>query len=590
MTGNGWFQIFLLLGATLAVTKPLGTFMTRVFNREKTFLDPVLRPVEKLVYRLTGVDEQHEMRWTEYTVAMLLFSGVSMVLLYLIQRAQQWLPFNPQKMVNVPPALAFNTAASFTTNTNWQNYSGESTMSYFTQMAGLAYHNFVSAATGIVLALVIIRGLARKETEKLGNFWVDMTRCLLWVLLPLCLIGSLALVSQGVVQNLKPYTTVELTEPQSVQVTGADGKTSTQVVSQQVIAQGPVASQEIIKELGTNGGGFFGANSAHPFENPTPLSNFIEMFAIFAIASSLTYTLGRMTGSPRHGWAVWAAMAALFLMGVTIAYWSEAQGNPILRGVDQRASAVQPGGNMEGKEVRFGIANSALFATVTSDTSCGAVNSQHDSFTPLGGMVPMINIMLGEVVFGGVGSGLYGVVVFAILAVFIAGLMVGRTPEYLGKKIESYDVQMAMLSILIMTFVILSFSAIAVVRPFGTASISNPGPHGLSQILYAYTSMVGNNGSAFGGLNGNTLWYNASGAVAMMLGRFFMHIPILAIAGNLAKKKIAPASAGTFPVTGALFTVLLVSTILIVSALTFFPALSLGPILEHLQMHTGKVF
>jgi len=590
MTGNGWFQIFLLLGATLAVTKPLGIFMTRVFNREKTFLDPVLRPVEKLVYRLTGVDEQDEMRWTEYTVAMLLFSGVSMVLLYLIQRAQLWLPFNPQKMVNVPPALAFNTAASFTTNTNWQNYSGESTMSYFTQMAGLAYHNFVSAATGIVLALVIIRGLARKETEKLGNFWVDITRCLLWVLLPLCLVGSLALVSQGVVQNLKPYTTVELTEPQSVQVTGADGKTSTQVVSQQVIAQGPVASQEIIKELGTNGGGFFGANSAHPFENPTPLSNFIEMFAIFAIASSLTYTLGRMTGSPRHGWAVWAAMAALFLMGVTIAYWSEAHGNPILRSVDQRASAMQSGGNMEGKEVRFGIANSALFATVTSDTSCGAVNSQHDSFTPLGGMVPMINIMLGEVVFGGVGSGLYGVVVFVILAVFIAGLMVGRTPEYLGKKIESYDVQMAMLSILIMTFVILSFSAIAVVRPFGTASISNPGPHGLSQILYAYTSMVGNNGSAFGGLNGNTLWYNASGAVAMMLGRFFMHIPILAIAGNLAKKKIAPASAGTFPVTGALFTVLLVSTILIVSALTFFPALSLGPILEHLQMHAGKVF
>jgi potassium-transporting ATPase potassium-binding subunit len=590
MTANGWFQIFLLLGVTLAVTKPLGIFLTRVFNREKTFLDLVLRPIEKLVYRLTGVDEQHEMRWTEYTVAMLLFSGVSMTLLYLIQRTQLWLPFNPQKMVNVPPALAFNTAASFTTNTNWQNYSGESTMSYFTQMAGLAYHNFASAATGMVLALVIIRGLARKETEKLGNFWVDMTRCLLWVLLPLCLVGSLALVSQGVVQNLKPYTTVVLTEPQSVQVTGADGKTSTQVVSQQVIAQGPVASQEIIKELGTNGGGFFGANSAHPFENPTPLSNFIEMFAIFAIASGLTYTLGRMTGSQRHGWAVWAAMAVLFLMGVTTAYWSEAQGTPILSAVDQRANALQSGGNMEGKEVRFGIANSALFATVTSDTSCGAVNSQHDSFTPLGGMVPMVNIMLGEVVFGGVGSGLYGVVVFVILAVFIAGLMVGRTPEYLGKKIESYDVQMAMLSILIMTFVILSFSAIAVVRPFGTASISNPGPHGLSEILYAYTSMVGNNGSAFGGLNGNTLWYNTSGAVAMMLGRFFMHIPILAIAGNLAKKKIAPASAGTFPVTGALFTVLLVSTILIVSALTFFPALSLGPILEHLQMHAGKAF
>jgi len=590
MTANGWFQILLVLAVILAVTKPLGIFITRVFNREKTSLDPVLRPIEKLVYRLTGVDERHDMRWTEYTVAMLFFGGVSMALLYLIQRTQQWLPFNPQKMVNVPPALAFNTAVSFTTNTNWQNYSGESAMSYFTQMAGLAYHNFTSAATGIVLALVIIRGLARKETDKLGNFWVDMTRCMLWVLLPLCLVGSLMLVSQGVVQNLKPYTTVALAESQTVQVTGADGKTSAQVVHQQVIAQGPVASQEVIKELGTNGGGFFGANSAHPFENPTPFSNFFEMVLIFAISSGLTYTLGRMTGSPRHGWSVWAAMVVLFLMGVTTAYWSEAKGNPMLAGVDQRASALQPGGNMEGKEVRFGIANSALFATMTSDTSCGAVNSQHDSFTPLGGMVPMINIMLGEVVFGGVGSGLYGVVVFVILAVFIAGLMVGRTPEYLGKKIECYDVKMAMLSILIMTFVILGFSAVSVVQPFGTSSISNSGPHGLSQVLYAYTSMVGNNGSAFGGLNGNTTWYNTSGAVAMLLGRFFMHIPILAIAGNLAKKKIAPASAGTFPVTGALFTVLLVSTILIVSALTFFPALSLGPILEHLLMSAGKSF
>src|SRR6267378_4425613 len=508
MTTNGWVQILVYLALILAITKPLGVFMARVFSREGTFLDPVVRPLERLLYRLTGVNEAHEMRWTEYAFTMLLFSGASMLLLYLMERAQHLLPWlNPQKFAAVPPVLAFNTAASFTTNTNWQNYSGESTMSYFTQMAGLAYHNFTSAATGIVLAIVIIRGLARKETDKLGNFWVDMTRCLLWVLLPLCLVGSLVLVSQGVVQNLKPYATVELTEPQSVQVTGADGKTSTQVVSQQVIAQGPVASQEIIKELGTNGGGFFGANSAHPFENPTPLSNFIEMFAIFAIASSLTYTLGRMTGSPRHGWAVWAAMAALFLMGVTIAYWSEAHGNPILRSVDQRASAMQSGGNMEGKEVRFGIANSALFATVTSDTSCGAVNSQHDSFTPLGGMVPMINIMLGEVVFGGVGSGLYGVVVFVILAVFIAGLMVGRTPEYLGKKIESYDVKMAMLAILILTFTILGFSAVAIVKPFGTLSISNPGPHGLSQVLYAYVSSTGNNGSAFGGLNVNTMWY-----------------------------------------------------------------------------------
>src|SRR5713101_6151047 len=590
MTANGWFQILLVLGMTLAVTKPLGIFMTRVFNREKTFLDPVLRPIEKLVYRLTGVDEQQEMRWTEYTVAMLLFSGVSMALLYLIQRTQQWLPLNPQKMVNVPPALAFNTAASFTTNTNWQNYSGESTMSYFTQMAGLAYHNFTSAATGIVLALVIIRGLARKETDKLGNFWVDMTRCLLWVLLPLCLVGSLALVSQGVVQNLKPYTTVALTEPQTVQVTGADGKTSTQVVSQQVIAQGPVASQEIIKELGTNGGGFFNANSAHPFENPTPFTNFLQLVLIFAIPSGLTYTLGRMTGSPRHGWAVWAAMAVLFSAGVSTAYWAEARGNPLLSGADQHASALQPGGNMEGKEVRFGIANSALFATVTTDASCGAVNGMHDSYTPLGGMVPLINIMLGEVVFGGVGAGLYGVFIFVVLAVFIAGLMVGRTPEYLGKKIEVYDVKMAMLAVLILTCTILIFSAISVVKPYGTAGITNPGPHGLSQVLYAYVSSTGNNGSAFGGINANTMWYNTTTATAQLLGRFFMIIPVLAIAGSLAKKKIVPESAGTFPVTGGLFAGLLVSTILIVGALTFFPALSLGPILEHLLMNAGKAF
>jgi len=590
MTANGWFQIFLLLAVVFAVTKPLGIFIARVFNREKTFLDPVLRPVERLVYRLTGIDDQHEMRWTEYAVAMLLFSAVSMALLYLIQRTQHWLPLNPQKLANVPQALAFNTAASFTTNTNWQNYSGESTMSYLTQIAGLAYHNFASAACGIVLAIAVIRGIARKETDKLGNFWVDMTRCLLWVLLPVCLVGSLVFVSQGVVQNLKPYTTVALVEPQTVQVTDAAGKTSTQVVREQVIAQGPVASQEIIKEFGTNGGGFFGANSAHPFENPTPLTNFLQIFLILAISSSLTYTLGRMTGSPRHGWAVWAAMVVLFLMGVSTAYWAEAKGNPLLAGTDQTASTLQSGGNMEGKEVRFGIANSALFATATTDTSCGAVNSSHDSFTPLGGMVPLVNIMLGEVVFGGVGSGLYGVVVFVILAVFIAGLMVGRTPEYLGKKIESYDVKMAMLSILVMTFVILGFSAVAMVRPFGTSSISNPGPHGLSQILYLYTSSVGNNGSAFGGINGNTLWYNTSGATAMLLGRFFMAIPVLAIAGNLAKKKISPPSAGTFPVTGGLFSALLVSTILIVSALTFFPALSLGPVLEHLQMLSGKAF
>jgi potassium-transporting ATPase potassium-binding subunit len=590
MTANGWFQIGLYLLVIALVTKPMGVFMTRVFNREKTFLDPIFRPIERLVYWLTGIDEKREMRWTEYAIAMLLFSGVSMALLYVIERMQKWLPFNPQKFANVDPALAFGTAASFTTNTNWQAYSGESTMSYFTQMAGLAYHNFVSAAVGIVLAIVVIRGISRKETDKVGNFWVDTTRCLLWVLLPVCLLGSLILVSQGVVQNLKPYTTVELIQPYTAQVTAPDGKTTTQTVTQQVIAQGPVASQEVIKEFGTNGGGFFNANSAHPFENPTPFSNFFEMVLIFAIPSGLTYTLGRMTGSQRHGWAVWTAMAFLFLAGVTTAYWAEAKGNPLLAGTDQRASALQSGGNMESKEVRFGIANSTLFATVTTDASCGAVNSMHDSYTPLGGMVPLINIMLGEVVFGGVGAGLYGIFVFVVLAVFIAGLMVGRTPEYLGKKIESYDVKMAMLAVLILTFTILSFSAISVVKPYGTSSISNPGPHGLSQILYAYVSSTGNNGSAFGGLNPNTMWYNTTTAVAQLLGRFFMIIPVLAIAGSLAKKKIVPESAGTFPVTGGLFAGLLVSTILIVGALTFFPALSLGPILEHLLMNAGKVF
>jgi potassium-transporting ATPase potassium-binding subunit len=590
MTANGWFQIGLFLFVVLVLTKPLGIFMTRVFNRERTFLDPVLRPLEKLIYRLTGVDEKDEMHWTEYAVAMILFSGVSMALLYLIERTQKWLPFNPQKFGNIEPGLAFGTAASFTTNTNWQAYSGESTMSYFAQMAGLAYHNFASAAVGIVIAVAVIRGIARKESNTLGNFWVDTTRCLLWVLLPVCLVGSLVLVSQGVIQNLKPYTTVQVLEPQTVQVTGTDGKVTAQTVTQQVIAQGPVASQEIIKEFGTNGGGFFGANSAHPFENPSPFSNFFQLILIFAIPSGLTYTLGRMTGSQRHGWAVWAAMTFLFLAGVTTAYWAEARGNPLLIGVDQNPSALQSGGNMEGKEVRFGIANSALFATVTTDASCGAVNSQHDSFTPLGGMVPLINIMLGEVVFGGVGAGLYGIVVFVILAVFIAGLMVGRTPEYLGKKIEAYDVKMAMLAILILTFTILGFSAVAIVKPFGASSISNPGPHGLSQVLYAYVSSTGNNGSAFGGLNVNTMWYNTSTAAAQLLGRFFMMIPVLAMAGNLAKKKTVPESVGTFPVTGGLFAGLLVSTIVIVGALTFFPALSLGPILEHLLMAAGKSF
>jgi K+-transporting ATPase ATPase A chain len=598
MTVNGWLQILVFLVLIFAVTKPLGVFIARVFNRERTFLDPVARPIERLLYRVTGVDENHEMRWTEYAVSMLLFSGVSMLLLYLIQRVQQWLPWNPQKFGAVAQDLAFNTASSFTTNTNWQNYAGEATMSYLTQMAGLAYHNFTSAAVGIALAIAFVRGIARREKETIGNFWVDMTRATLWLLLPMCIVYALALVSQGVVQNLKPYDTVKLIEPQQVQKTGADGKLMIgqdgkpvmDTVTDQIIAQGPVASQEAIKMLGTNGGGFFNVNSAHPFENPTPLSNFLQMLSIFAIPAGLTYTLGRMTGSQRHGWAIWAAMAFLFLTGVTTAYWAEARGNPLLKGADQQVSALQSGGNMEGKEVRFGIAASALFATVTTDASCGAINSWHDSFTPLGGMVPLANIMLSETVFGGVGAGLYGILIYVVLAVFIAGLMVGRTPEYLGKKIEAYDVKMAMLVTLVFPLVILALAAISSMQGFGTSSISNPGPHGLTQILYAFTSMAGNNGSAFGGLNGNTLWYNISGAMTMLVGRFFMIIPMLAIAGNLAKKKYVPPSLGTFPVTTPLFSVLLVGVILIVGALTFFPALSLGPILEHLLMSVGKTF
>jgi K+-transporting ATPase ATPase A chain len=590
MTANGWLQIGVYFLAILLVTKPLGIYMARVFGGEKTFLDPVLRPIERLMYRLCGVDETLEMRWTEYGAAMLLFSGVSLILLYLIERVQQWLPLNPQHFANVAPDLAWNTAVSFTTNTNWQAYVPETTMSYLTQMAGLAYHNFASAAVGIALAIALIRGIARRESDTIGNFWVDLTRGFLWVLLPVCLVVSLVLISQGVVQNLKPYATAQLLEAQSLQTQGPDGKTATQIITQQAIPLGPVASQEAIKMFGTNGGGFFYGNSAHPFENPTPLSNFFEMFLIFAIPSALTYTLGRMTGSRRHGWAVWGAMSTLFLVGVTTAYWAEARGNAQFSGVNQAATALQSGGNMEGKEVRFGIANSALFATATTDASCGAVNGMHDSFTPLGGMIPLVNIMLGEIIFGGVGSGLYGMLVFVILAVFIAGLMVGRTPEYLGKKVEAFDVKMAMLSVLVSSLTILVFAAVAVIAKFGTSSISNPGPHGLSQILYAYTSATGNNGSAFGGLNANTLWYNTSTAFAMLLGRFFGVIPILAIAGNLAKKRTAPASLGTFPVTGPLFTVLLVSTIVIVGALTFFPALSLGPILEHLLMVSGKSF
>jgi K+-transporting ATPase ATPase A chain len=593
MTANGWLQIAFFLLAVLAVTPVLGGFMARVFSRQRTLLDPVARPLERLIYKLTGVDEAREMRWTEYAVAVLMFSVVSLLVLYVMQRIQHVLPLNPQGFGPVAPDLAFNTAVSFTTNTNWQAYGGETTMSYFTQMAGLAYHNFVSAAVGIAVAIACVRGISQRQQDTLGNFWVDMVRAALWVLLPISIVGALFLVSQGVVQNLKPYDKVAVVDPQTVTSTGADGRAQATLVSEQTIAQGPVASQEIIKQFGTNGGGFFSANSAHPFENPTPLTNFLQMFGIFAISAGLTYTLGSMTGSRRHGWAVWGAMAFLFAAGVTVAYWAEARGNPMLTaaGADQVASAQSPGGNMEGKEVRFGIVNTALFATATTDASCGAINGWHDSFTPLGGLVPLANMQLSEVVFGGVGAGMYGMLVYIILSVFIAGLMVGRTPEYLGKKIQAFEVQMAMLTVLIFSFVILMFSATSSASPgFGTSSILNPGPHGLSEMVYAYSSAAANNGSAFGGITVNTRWYNTTLGLTMLFGRFFMIIPPLAIAGSLSRKKLVPASLGTFPVTTPLFAALLVGVIVIVGALTFFPVLSLGPIVEHFMMQAGQVF
>ncbi len=591
MTANGWFQIALFFTLVVLIARPLGIYMASVFERRKTFFDPVMAPLERILYRLTGVEADKEMRWTEYGIAMLLFSFVSMLLVYLIERVQTWLPWNPQHLPNVPAALALNTAASFTTNTNWQAYVPEATMTYLTQMAGLAYHNFASAAVGMALAIAFIRGISRREQNTLGNFWVDVTRAILWVLLPISIVLALVLVSQGVVQNLHPYSTVHLVESQKVIAADSPGKPITQVIATQTIAQGPVASQEAIKMLGTNGGGFFNTNSAHPFENPTPLSNLLEMLSIFSIGGGLTVTMGRMTGSPRHGWAVFAAMGILFVAGVTTAYRAEARGNPLMHGVAQQAAQTQAGGNMEGKEVRFGIANSALFATVTTDASCGAVNGMHDSFTPLGGMVPMVNIMLGEIIFGGVGAGMYGMLIFVVLSVFIAGLMVGRTPEYLGKKIEAYDVKMAMLYVLIFPLLILCFSAATVLLPhLGLSSISNPGPHGLSQILYAFSSAAGNNGSAFAGLNANTNYFNLTLAIVMLSGRFLMIVPMLAVAGNLARKKIAPPSAGTFPVTTPLFTILLTGVIVIVGALTFFPAVTLGPILEHLLMYAGNSF
>ena len=576
VTLNSVLQVLIYVVLLLLITKPVGLYMAKVFSGERTWLSPALVPVERLFYRLSGVNSEQEQTWIEYTIAMLIFSVVGMLLLYVQQRTQQLLPLNPQKFGAVPPALAFNTAASFTTNTNWQNYPGEQTMSYLTQMSGLAFHNFTSAAVGISLAIAVIRGLTRRTARSLGNFWVDLTRCILYVLLPFCIIGALVMVSQGVIQNFNAYTVVH-----------------TLAGVQQVIAQGPVASQEFIKEFGTNGGGFFNVNSAHPFENPNALTEWLQILAIFAIPAGLTYTFGRMATDTRQGWAILAAMFVLFLLGVAIMLPAEQAGNPQLThvGADQQHIAgLQSGGNIEGKEVRFGITQSVLFGGITTDASCGAVNSFFDSYTPIAGMVPLANIALGEIVFGGVGSGLYGILVFAVLAVFIAGLMVGRTPEYLGKKIEQKEMKMAALAILILPTSILGFSAIAVLLPAGLSSIANPGPHGLTEILYAYTSTTGNNGSAFAGLSGNTPFYNWTLGLATIIGRFAFVVPVMALAGAMVKKKIVPAGAGTFPTTGPLFVALLIGVIVIVGALTYFPAYSLGPVVEHLLMLAGKAF
>lgn len=575
MSANGWLQFAIYCIILLATVRPVGIYLARVLEGERTWLDPVLRPFERLIYKVCAIRADKEMNWREYAFAMLGFAAVGLVFTYAIERLQNLLPLNPQALTAVGPDLAWNTAASFATNTNWQFYTPEATMSYLTEMMALATHNFWSAAAGIVVAVALIRGIKRTQSPTIGNFWVDMTRTTLWVLLPGSLLYALLLVAQGVPQNFSKYTVAHPLEQPS---------------QTQTIGQGPVASQEAIKMLGTNGGGFFNANSAHPYENPTPFSNFLQILSIFIIPAGLTYTLGRMTGSPGHGWAVLAAMFILFFAGFTVCYWAESQPHPMIHGAQQTLTAAAPGGNTEGKEVRNGIAESALFATVTTDASCGAVNGMHDSFTPLGGMVPLTNIMLGEVVFGGVGSGLYGMLIFVVLSVFIAGLMVGRTPEYLGKKIESYDVKMSMLYALIFPLVILTFAAIFVMLPnVGLSVLTNAGPHGFSEILYAFTSGAGNNGSAFAGL-GSNWWYNVAMGWDMLIGRLFMMIPVLALAGNLAQKKSIPPSPGTFPVNNALFTVLLIGIVLLLGALTFFPALSLGPILEHLQLHAGQLF
>ena len=596
----GWLQLTAFVGLLLLLTKPMGLYLFRVLDGEgRTFLDPVLKPVELLFYRLFRVDRKQEQDWKEYTISMLMFSLIGLLFTYLILRIQHLLPLNPQGLGPLSPDLAFNTAASFTTNTNWQNYGGESTLSYFSQMMGLAFHNFVSAATGIAIAAALVRGVARRTAKTIGHFWVDLVRVNLYLLLPICLFYALFLVSQGMIQNFKAYDTAKLVEPYTTQVEKKDAGGQTlkdaqgkpvmedKKVDTQTILQGPMASQVAIKMLGTNGGGFVNANAAHPYENPTPLSNFIQMLSIFLIPSGLTYYLGRMVKNRRHGWAIWGAMAVLFLAGVLICWSAESAGNPHLTAM----GIERAGGNMEGKEARFGIFNSALFATVTTDASCGAVNAMHDSFTPLGGLVPLVNMELGEVVFGGVGAGLYGMLVFVVLTVFLAGLMVGRTPEYLGKKIEAYDVKVSVLAVLVLCFSILGFAAWSVVRPWGIAGLNNTGPHGLSELLYAYSSAVGNNGSAFAGLTGNTPWLNTTLGIAMLCGRFLFIVPVLALAGNLARKKLVPESAGSFPVSGLTFVILLVGTVLIVGALTFFPALALGPIVEHfIMVGSGKLF
>jgi len=572
MTLNGWLQIAFYSVALLLVTKPLGIYMLKVYDGSLTWL----RPVERVLYRLAGVDPDEDQHWTAYAASMLVFSIVSMLLTYIVLRVQHLLPLNPQHMAAVPDRQAFETAASFTTNTNWQSYSGETTMSYFSQMTQLAFHNFMSAAAGVAVAIAFARGIVRRSAGgRIGNFWADLVRGTLYLFLPLSALYALLFVQQGVIQNFAHYVTVTTVE-------GA----------KQVLAMGPVASQEAIKQLGTNGGGFFNANSAHPFENPTPWTNFCQMLAILAVGAGLTYTFGRMAKNQKHGWALWAAMYVLFLGGVAAAYWAEARGNPIhaARGVDVVASATNPGGNMECKEVRFGIANSALYATMTTDASCGCVNAMHDSFTPIGGMVPLVNMQLGEIVYGGVGAGLYGMLVMVILTVFIAGLMVGRTPEYLGKKIQAREVQMAMLYVLVFCGAVLTLAAIAAVTPAGLKGLNNAGPHGLSEIIYAFTSTAANNGSAFAGLTGSTYFYNTLLGLNTLIGRFAMQVPMLALAGFLAEKKIVPESVGTFPVTTPLFVVLLVSVILIVSALTFFPVLALGPIVEHFLMYAGRLF